>query len=36
MANLVYELSHKWQNDLRLGILGNKKISGKSQIWMEI
>ena len=35
IANLVYELIHELPNDLRLGILGNKKIFGKSQIWME-
>ena len=22
-----------WTNDLRLGVLGNKEILGKSQIW---
>ena len=31
IANLVYEL----RNDLRLRILGNKEILGKSQIWVE-
>ena len=35
IANLVNELPHKLLNDLRLGILGNKEILGKSQIWME-
>ena len=32
IANLVYELP----NNLRLRILGNKEILGKSQIWVEI
>ena len=31
IANLVYELT----NDLRVTILGNKEILGKSQIWVE-
>ena len=31
IANLVYELP----NDLRVTILGNKEILGKSQIWVE-
>ena len=35
IANLVYELPHKLPNNLRLRILGNKEILGKSQIWME-
>ena len=35
IANSVYELIHELPNDLRLGILGKKKIFGKSQIWME-
>ena len=35
-ANLVYELPHKLSNDLRLRILGNKKILRKSQIWVEM
>ena len=35
IANMVYELPHKLPNDLRLRILGNKEILGKSQIWVE-
>ena len=35
IANLVCELSHKLPNDLRLRILGNKEILGKSQICVE-
>ena len=35
IANLVYELPREMPNDLRLRILRNKEISGKSQIWME-
>ena len=35
VANLVYELPHELPNDLRLRILGNKEILGKSQIWVE-
>ena len=31
IANLVYKLPHELPNDLRLRILGNKKISVKSQ-----
>ena len=31
----IYELPHELPNDLRLRVLGNKEISGKSQIWME-
>ena len=34
-ASLVYELPHELPNDLRLKILGNKEILGKSQIWMD-
>ena len=34
-ANLVYKLLHELANNLRLRILGNKKISGKSQICVE-
>ena len=30
-ANLFYELPHELPNDIRLRILGNKKILGKSQ-----
>ena len=33
IANLVYELPHELPNDLRLRILGNKEILGKSQTW---
>ena len=34
IANLVYELPHELPNDLRLlGILGNKEILRKYQIW---
>ena len=32
---MVYEFPHKLPNDLRLRILGNKEILGKSQIWVE-
>ena len=32
---MVYELPHKFPNNLRLRILGNKEILGKSQIWVE-
>ena len=32
---MVYELPQELPNDLRLGILGNKEILGKSQIWGE-
>ena len=35
IANLVYDFPHKLPNDLRLTILGNKKILKKSQIWVE-
>ena len=35
IANLVYELPRELPNDLRLRILRNKEISGKSQIWMK-
>ena len=35
IANLVYELPHELQGDLRLRILENKEILGKSQIWVE-
>ena len=35
IGNLVYELSQVLPNDLRLRILGNKEILGKSQIWVE-
>ena len=35
IANLVYELPHELPNDLRLRILGNKEILGKSRIWVE-
>ena len=34
-ANLLYELPYELPNDLRLRILGNKEILGKSQIWVE-
>ena len=34
-ANLVYELPDELSNELRLRILVNKEISGKSQIWVE-
>ena len=33
--NLVYELPHELQNDLRLRISGNKETLKNSQIWME-
>ena len=32
----VYEFSHELPNDLRLRILGNYKISGKSQSVVEL
>ena len=35
IGNLVYELPHELPNDLRLRVLVNKKILGKSQIWVE-
>ena len=35
IANLVYGLPHKLPNDLRLRILENKEMLGKSQIWVE-
>ena len=35
ISNLVYELPHELPNDLRLRILGNKEILGKSQICVE-
>ena len=35
IANVVYELPHDFPVNLRLTILGNKKILGKSQIWVE-
>ena len=35
IANLVCKLSHELPNDLRLRILENKEILGKSQIWFE-
>ena len=35
IANLVNELPQELPNDLRLRILGNKEIHGKSQIWVE-
>ena len=35
IANLVYELPHELPNDLRLRILGNEEMLGKSQIWVE-
>ena len=34
--NGKYELSHKMLNDLRLRVLGNLEISGKSQDFMEL
>ena len=33
--NLVYELPHELQNNLRLRISGNKETLKNSQIWME-
>ena len=33
--NIRYELSHELPNDLRLRILGNFEIMGKTQKWME-
>ena len=35
IATFVYGLPYKLLNDLRRRILGNEKILGKSQIWME-
>ena len=35
IANLIYKLPQEMRNDLRLRIIGNKEISGKSQIWVE-
>ena len=35
MGNLACELLQELPNDLRLRILVNKEISGKSQIWVE-
>ena len=35
IANLVHELPHELLNHLRLMILGNKEILGKSQNWVE-
>ena len=35
IANSVHELSYELPNNLRLGILGNKKILGNFQILME-
>ena len=35
IANLVYELSSELLDNLRLRILGKKKILGKYQIWVE-
>ena len=35
IANLVYKLPHELPNELRLRILGNKEMLGKSQIWVE-
>ena len=35
IANLIYELSHEFPNNLRLRILRNKEILRKSQIWVE-
>ena len=32
----IYELPHELSNDLRLKILGNQKISGKSQKFIEL
>ena len=34
--NGKHELSHKMLNDLRLRVLGNLEISGKSQDFMEL
>ena len=35
IANLVYELLHELPNNLRLRILENREILGKSPIWVE-
>ena len=32
----IYELPHELPNELRLRILGNEEISGKSQNFMEL
>ena len=34
-ANLVYELPRELSNELRIRILGNKEILGKSQVSVE-
>ena len=34
--DIWYELRHKLPSELRLGILGNKEISEKSQSFMEL
>ena len=34
MSSIV-KFPHEWPNDLRLGILGNKEILRKYQIWVE-
>ena len=33
--NIVYKLTHKLPNNLRLKILGNSEIMGKTQKWVE-
>ena len=35
IANLLYELPNELPNNVRLRILENKEILGKSQIWVE-
>ena len=35
IANLVYKLPHELPNELRVRILGNKEMLGKSQVWVE-
>ena len=35
-GNLVYELPHELPNGLRLRILGNVELLGRSQIWLQI
>ena len=33
--NFVYQLSHEFQNDLRVGFLGNQEILDEAQNWVE-
>ena len=36
IINLYVRLPHELRNDLRLRILGNQEISGKSQIFIDL